>query len=137
MTITTRWWRPCSIDHAATFFTRRESPNEPPNYYVRTAAGKLTAFTNFPDPQPIMRQVSKKLVTYKRPDGVDMSFTLYLPPGYKEGTKLPTVIWAYPYEYEDADAAAAAAGNRLAHAFHGNRRLFGDLLRAGWLRGAG
>jgi dipeptidyl aminopeptidase/acylaminoacyl peptidase len=39
-----------------------------------------------------------------------MSFTLYLPPDYKEGTRLPTVIWAYPYEYEDADAAAAAAG---------------------------
>jgi dipeptidyl aminopeptidase/acylaminoacyl peptidase len=96
--------------HATTFFTRRESPTEPPNYYVRTAAGKLTAYTNFPDPQPIMRQVSKKLVTYKRPDGVDMSFTLYLPPNYKEGTRLPTVIWAYPYEYEDADAAGAAAG---------------------------
>ena len=96
--------------HAETFFTRRESPNEPPNYYVRTAAGKLTPYTNFPDPQPIMRQVSKRLVSYKRPDGVDMSFTLYLPPNYKEGTRLPTVIWAYPYEYEDADAAAAAAG---------------------------
>jgi dipeptidyl aminopeptidase/acylaminoacyl peptidase len=96
--------------HGETFFTRRESPSEPPNYYVRTAAGKLTAYTNFPDPQPIMRKVAKKLVTYKRPDGVDMSFTLYLPPDYKEGTRLPTVIWAYPYEYEDADAAAAAAG---------------------------
>jgi dipeptidyl aminopeptidase/acylaminoacyl peptidase len=96
--------------HAATFFTRRESPTEPPNYYIHTAAGKVTTYTNFPDPQPIMRQVSKKLVTYKRPDGVDMSFTLYLPPNYKEGTRLPTVIWAYPYEYEDADAAGAAAG---------------------------
>jgi dipeptidyl aminopeptidase/acylaminoacyl peptidase len=97
-------------DHASTFFTRRESPGEPPNYYVRTAAAKLTAFTSFPDPQPIMRQVSKKVIVYKRPDGVEMSFTLYLPPGYKEGTRLPTVIWAYPYEYEDADAATAAAG---------------------------
>jgi dipeptidyl aminopeptidase/acylaminoacyl peptidase len=100
---------------AATFFTRRESPTEPPNYYIRAAAGKLTAYTNFPDPQPIMRKVAKKLVTYKRPDGVDMSFTLYLPPDYKEGTRLPTVIWAYPYEYEDADAAGAASttGSRL------------------------
>ncbi|HEX3744004.1 MAG TPA: prolyl oligopeptidase family serine peptidase [Bryobacteraceae bacterium] len=96
--------------HAHTFFTRRESPTEPPNYYLRTSSGKLTAFTNFPDPQPIMRKVAKKFVAYKRPDGVDMSFTLYLPPDYKEGTRLPTVIWAYPYEYEDADAAAAAAG---------------------------
>jgi dienelactone hydrolase len=96
-------------DHASKFFTRRESPTEPPNYYVRTADGKMTAYTTYPDPQPIMRQVSKKLVNYKRPDGVDMSFTLYLPPGYKEGTRLPTVIWAYPYEYEDAAAADAAS----------------------------
>jgi dipeptidyl aminopeptidase/acylaminoacyl peptidase len=102
-------------DHAASFFTRRESPTEPPNYYVRTPEGTLTAYTNFPDPQPIMRQVSKKLVTYKRPDGVEMSFTLYLPPNYKEGTRLPTVIWAYPYEYEDAAAAdaASATGSRM------------------------
>jgi len=95
--------------HANKIFTRRESPSEVPNYYIRTPEGTLTAYTKFPDPQPIFRQVSKKLVNYKRPDGVDMSFTLYLPPGYKEGTRLPTVIWAYPYEYEDADAAGAAS----------------------------
>lgn len=104
-------------DHAGSFFTRRESPAEPPNYYVRTAAGKLTAYTNFPDPQPIMRQVSKKLVTYKRPDGVEMSFTLYLPPGYKEGTRLPTVLWAYPREYDDAAAADAVAVTGLQERF--------------------
>ena len=46
-------------NHAGKFFTRRESPTEPPNYYVRTAEGILTPYTNFPDPQPIMRQVSK------------------------------------------------------------------------------
>ena len=45
----------------------------------------------------------------------DRSFTLYLPPNYKEGTRLPTVIWAYPYEYEDAAAAdaASATGSRM------------------------
>ena len=91
--------------HGDNFLTRRESPTEPPNYFIRTAAGKMTALTNFPDPQPIMRKVKKELVTYKRPDGVEMSFTLYLPPDYKPGTRLPTIIWAYPREYEDAAAA--------------------------------
>jgi dipeptidyl aminopeptidase/acylaminoacyl peptidase len=95
--------------HGDAFFTRRESPREPPNYFIRTAAGKLTAFTRFPDPQPIMRTVKKELVTYKRPDGVEMSFTLYLPPDYKPGTRLPTIVWAYPREYEDAAAADAVA----------------------------
>jgi dipeptidyl aminopeptidase/acylaminoacyl peptidase len=102
-------------EHGSKFFTRRESPTEVPNYYVRTADGKMTAYTSYPDPQPIMRQVTKRLVTYKRPDGVEMSFTLYLPPGYKEGTRLPTVLWAYPREYDDAAAADAVAvtGSRM------------------------
>jgi dipeptidyl aminopeptidase/acylaminoacyl peptidase len=102
-------------DHGARFFTRRESPAEPPNYYIRTADGKMTAYTSYPDPEPIMRQVEKRLIAYKRPDGVEMSFTLYLPPGYKEGTRLPTVLWAYPREYDDAAAADAVAvtGSRM------------------------
>jgi dipeptidyl aminopeptidase/acylaminoacyl peptidase len=95
--------------HGDKFLTRRESPEEPPNYYVRTSTGTMTAMTHFPDPQPIMRKVHKELVTYKRPDGVEMSFTLYLPPDYRPGTRLPTVLWAYPREYEDEEAASAVS----------------------------
>ncbi len=95
--------------HGDKLLTRRESPDEAPNYYVRAAAGTLTALTKFPDPEPIMRKVHKELVTYKRPDGVEMSFTLYLPPGYQQGTRLPTVLWAYPREYEDESAASAVS----------------------------
>ena len=58
-----------------------------------------------------MRKAEKRLVTYKRPDGVDMSFVLYLPPGYKPGTHLPTVVWAYPREYEDAGSAGEVSGS--------------------------
>ena len=102
--------------HGDKFLTRRESPTDPPNYYVRTSTGELTAMTNYPDPQPIMRKVHKELVTYKRPDGVEMSFTLYLPPDYTPGGKpLPTILWAYPYEYETADDASGTAttGSRM------------------------
>ena len=98
--------------HGDKFLTRREGPAEPPNYFVRTAAGgSPVAVTHYPDPQPIMRKVEKRLVTYKRPDGVDMSFVLYLPPDYKPGTRLPTVVWAYPREYEDADSAGEVSGS--------------------------
>jgi dipeptidyl aminopeptidase/acylaminoacyl peptidase len=90
---------------------RSESPTEPPNYFIRDAAGKMTAITNFPDPAPVLRQVKKQLVTYKREDGVPLSFTLYLPPGYKEGDRLPTVVWAYPLEYNDADTAGQIRGS--------------------------
>jgi dipeptidyl aminopeptidase/acylaminoacyl peptidase len=93
------------------FLTRRESQTEPPNYYVRTPAGSMTAVTKFPDPQPIMRKVQKQLVTYKRADGVPLSFELYLPPDYKPGTRLPTVVWAYPREFNDADTAGQVSGS--------------------------
>ena len=54
-----------------------------------------------PDPTPQLRGITKRLVKYKRADGVDLSFTLYLPPGYKEGTRLPAMVWAYPLDYAD------------------------------------
>ncbi len=49
----------------------------------------MTALTRFPDPQPSIRGIHKELVKYKRDDGVELSFTLYLPPDYKQGTRLP------------------------------------------------
>ena len=42
------------------------------------------------------------------PDGsmVDLTATLYLPPGYeKDQGPLPVVLWAYPQEFKSADAA--------------------------------
>lgn len=90
---------------------RSESATEPPNYFIRDAAGKLTAVTTFPDPAPQLRKIKKQLVTYKRADGVPLSFTLYLPPDYKEGTRMPTVVWAYPREFGDADTAGQVSGS--------------------------
>ena len=93
------------------FMTRRESPTEPPNYFIRTPSGSMTAFTKFADPQPSIRAIHRELVRYKRNDGVDLSFTLYLPADYKPGTKLPTVVWAYPYEYNDPATAGQVSGS--------------------------
>ena len=102
--------------------TRRERPIEPANFYVRTldpsapdggAANdsSLRALTNIPDATPQLRDIRKQLVRYKRADGVDLSFTLYLPPGYKEGTRLPTVVWAYPLEFNDPATAGQVTGS--------------------------
>jgi len=99
--------------------TRSESTGEPPNLYLRRqcypddkcsvpAPSKLT---DFADPTPQLRGITKQLVKYKRPDGVDLSFTLYLPPGYKQGTKLPAVVWAYPLEFTDALTAGQVSGS--------------------------
>jgi dipeptidyl aminopeptidase/acylaminoacyl peptidase len=100
-------------DDASQVITRRERPIEPGNYYVRTlgTADSLRALTNIPDATPQLRDIKKQLVKYKRADGVDLSFTLYLPPGYKEGTRLPTVVWAYPLEFNDPSTAGQVTGS--------------------------
>jgi dipeptidyl aminopeptidase/acylaminoacyl peptidase len=67
--------------------------------------------TEFKDPTPQLRGIKKQLVKYKRADGVDLSFTLYLPPNYKEGTRLPTLVWAYPQEFTDSSTAGQVAGS--------------------------
>ncbi len=99
-------------DDASKFITRRESSTEAPNYYVLSTTGVgPRALTQFPDPTPQLRGIKKQLVTYKRADGVQCSFTLYLPPNYKEGTRLPTVVWAYPLEFNDASTAGQITGS--------------------------
>lgn len=90
--------------------TRRESTSEPPNYYVRDIAGAgegdLVALTDFPHPTPDLADVRKELITYERADGVQLTATLYLPPGYEEGDgPLPVLMWAYPREYKDPTLA--------------------------------
>jgi len=117
-------------DDGSKFITSYETQTTPPNYFIR-AAGSDTkqALTNFPDSTPQLRGVKKQLVRYKRKDGVDLSFTLYLPPGYKEGTPLPTLVWAYPIEFSDAGVAGQVSGstNRFT-TFGGMSHLFFTLM---------
>jgi len=102
-------------DNANKVITRQESPTAAPNYYLRTlgtaGSNPIVPITNFPDPTPQLRGIKKQLVTYKRADGVQCSFTLYLPPNYKEGTRLPTVVWAYPLEFTDPGTAGQVTGS--------------------------
>ena len=48
---------------------------------------------------------------HKRADGISLSGTLYLPPSYKPGTRLPMFVWAYPQEFTNADAASQVVGS--------------------------
>jgi dipeptidyl aminopeptidase/acylaminoacyl peptidase len=100
-------------DDASRFITRFETQDDPPNLYIRELAspGVKTTLTHFPDPAPQLRGITKQLVTYKRSDGVQLSFTLYLPADYKPGQRLPTIVWAYPLEYNDAATAGQISGS--------------------------
>ena len=105
--------------------TWHQSPQDTPNAFVRTVgagvatsagepahASSSVALTHLADPVPQVRQIQKRLVKYKRADGVDLSFTLYTPPGYKEGTRLPTILNAYPMDYADASKAGQTTGSQ-------------------------
>lgn len=88
--------------------TRRESRLDPPNLYIRDLdGGTPAALTAFPDPAPQLADVSRRLITYTRADGVQLSGTLYLPAGYDKDRDgpLPLLMWAYPAEFTDAAVA--------------------------------
>jgi dipeptidyl aminopeptidase/acylaminoacyl peptidase len=87
--------------------SRRESRSEPPNFFLADLdTGQRTQFTFYQDPAPLLQRLRKQLIRYARPDGVALSGTLYLPPDFKPGTRLPALIWAYPLEYSDPDTAS-------------------------------
>jgi dipeptidyl aminopeptidase/acylaminoacyl peptidase len=106
--------------------TWHQSVSSPPNAYLRTLGASATAaaageaafesarvaVTHIPDPTPAVRAIQKRLVTYKRADGVDLSFTLYTPPGYVEGTRVPTILYAYPLDFADASKAGQVTGSQ-------------------------
>ncbi|MEK6337009.1 MAG: prolyl oligopeptidase family serine peptidase [Acidobacteriota bacterium] len=99
-------------DDGKKLLTRYESPTDPPNYFVHNLNDNSTLpVTSFKDPQPQLRGVRHQFVTYQRKDGVKLSATLYLPPGYKEGQRLPVIMWAYPREFGDADSASQITGS--------------------------
>ncbi len=106
--------------------TSFESPTLPPNYHILDLkSGKRTALTSFEDPAPRLTAVKKQLIKYKRDDGVELSGMLYLPPDYKEGERLPVVIWAYPMEYNDPATAGQVRGSPCRFTFYrGSSQLF-------------
>jgi len=106
--------------------TWHQSVTDAPNAFVRllgervaaARAGeaqfvsKADALTHLVDPTPEVRQIKKRLVTYKRADGVDLSFTLYTPPGYKEGQRVPAILYAYPADFANAAQAGQVSGSQ-------------------------
>jgi dipeptidyl aminopeptidase/acylaminoacyl peptidase len=126
-----------------TFLTWHQSPVDPPNAFTRTLGKSLDApaageavftsesatVTHIPDPAPAVRSIKKRLVKYKRADGLDLSFTLYTPPGYKEGTRVPTILYAYPLDYAEASTAGQVVGSQATFTQLRNYRL---LLLAGY-----
>ena len=94
-------------DDGKRLITRRQSQREPPNYGIRTGK-KWSPLTRFQDWAPQLAGLQKQIVTTTRGDGVELSATLYTPPGYKarRDGPLPTVFWAYPREHKSKKTAS-------------------------------
>ena len=102
-----------------TVLTSFQSPTEPPNLRMRkvavpsstTTETTVAHITQFKDPTPQIRGIKKRLVTYQRSDGVQLSATLYLPEDHQPGQRLPLLVWAYPQEFNDPSTAGQVVGN--------------------------
>ncbi|MPQ58509.1 S9 family peptidase [Duganella sp. FT27W] len=104
-------------DDGTLLLTTRESPLERPNYYLRDLTKpddrQLRALTHYPHPTPQLRDIHKEQIRYSRHDGVELTATLMLPPGYdaaRDGP-LPLLMWAYPQEFKSAGAASQTTGS--------------------------
>jgi dipeptidyl aminopeptidase/acylaminoacyl peptidase len=116
------------VDFAGTtgdLLTWHQSPVDPPNLMQRhlgaalpaagageaQVASTTRAVTHIPDPTPAVRAIKKRLVKYKRKDGTELFFTLYTPPGYQEGTRIPAILYAYPLDYASVATAGQVSGS--------------------------
>jgi len=89
-----------------------ESSSEYPNYYIRNIKkNTLKPITSFDNPFKSIAEVDKRVISYKRDDGLDLEGTLYLPLDYEEGKKYPMILWAYPREYKDKSSASQSTSN--------------------------
>jgi dipeptidyl aminopeptidase/acylaminoacyl peptidase len=102
-------------DQGHQIITSREAADERPNLFLRNLAGSSAprALTNYPHPSPKFRGIQRRQLHYEREDGVSLTATLYLPPGYdeKRDGPRPMLMWAYPREFRSAESAGQVAGS--------------------------
>jgi dipeptidyl aminopeptidase/acylaminoacyl peptidase len=84
--------------------TSRETETQPPNLFLLRGAER-TALRPYASPYPQLAGVTRRVLEYRRKDGIALSATLYLPAGRREGERLPTLVWIYPYEFADREHA--------------------------------
>ena len=94
---------------ASELIISKENKTEPENYYLYNRLEKTEEpLSYFTDPLPWYSSVHKEIVRYTRSDGLELSGTLYLPPGYdlERDGPLPTLLWVYPEEHKSMDTAS-------------------------------
>jgi dipeptidyl aminopeptidase/acylaminoacyl peptidase len=82
-----------------------ETPSTPSDVYLRDIkTGSSTQLTHNVDYAPEVTHAIRKRLTAVRPrDGYKFYIDVTLPSDYKEGTRLPGIIWFYPTEFSTQD----------------------------------
>lgn len=89
-------------DDASMLMITGQSPTEPQNSYLWSAASKSARkITNNEDVTPEITAASRLRIQVTRPDGFKFWVNVTLPRWHTEGTKLPAMFWFYPDEYTD------------------------------------
>jgi dipeptidyl aminopeptidase/acylaminoacyl peptidase len=88
-------------DDYTNIIVSRESPAMVPDSYLRdTKTGAETRLTKNTDFAPEVTQAQRKRILVERPrDGYKFYVDLTLPKDYRQGTRLPGIIWFYPTEF--------------------------------------
>jgi dipeptidyl aminopeptidase/acylaminoacyl peptidase len=66
--------------------------------------GQLTQLTQNLDYAPDVTGARQERFVVTRPDGFKFRVTVTLPPGFREGARLPAMFWFYPREYTDQES---------------------------------
>jgi dipeptidyl aminopeptidase/acylaminoacyl peptidase len=92
---------PVDADYAK-FVVTRESETVVPDQWLRDrASGALTKLTSNRDVTPEVTRLERRTYQVTRADGYKLWTTVTLPPGFRDGEKVPALFWFYPYEYTD------------------------------------
>jgi len=92
-------------DEFSRFVVTRETEKVVPDQWLRDrTTGQLKRLTENKDVTPDVTNMRRKTIQVTRADGKTLWVSVTLPPGYREGTRLPAMFWFYPYEYPDQES---------------------------------
>lgn len=120
-------------DDARRLLTWRQSQTDVPNLWLRQGR-RTRPLTSFPDWAPVFADVRKEVIRYDRDDGLPLSATVYLPPGFVPGKDppRPAIFVVYPSEFKHrSDAGQVTAAENTFSRPGGSSYLF--FLMHGWV----
>jgi len=91
---------PLDDDYKKIIVTKQSPTTVPDSYLLDVATGTETKLTKNVDFAPEVTGAIRKRLTVTRPrDGYRFDIDITLPKDYREGTRLPGIIWFYPTEF--------------------------------------